>query len=217
MATKPTSVPIWNTGTANRTEPSAGKKVLGWIIGEEPPSSYFNWLQGLTGDWLQYLSDGNIQTLLIETVQLVASGYLSTAEADVRHAAATIQISSFDMVGIGASPTYSSAKISSAAALTVYVPLRAKQGDKITGCRLRADDLGAGAFVVKLRKVQISTRTATDVATLSPVGGGTDHWYEVALLVSPELVAADYKYEIYAVSAAGGGEVYGAEVSYKRD
>ena len=59
MATKPSSVPLWNTGGANNVgAPSGAKIVLGWLIGERPPSTTFNWLQKLTGEWLQYLSDG---------------------------------------------------------------------------------------------------------------------------------------------------------------
>lgn len=55
--TKPTKVPIWNTGGSNRTEPSSGKKATGWLSGEAPSSAFFNWLQWLTGDWLQWLDE----------------------------------------------------------------------------------------------------------------------------------------------------------------
>lgn len=58
MATKPSTVPTFNTGGDNNTAPSAGKRILGWLVGEQPPSSYFNWLMKLYGEWLQYLSDG---------------------------------------------------------------------------------------------------------------------------------------------------------------
>lgn len=58
MSSKPTSVPRWNTAGHNRVEPAAFEKVEGWENGARPASSTFNWLQGLTGDWCQYLSDG---------------------------------------------------------------------------------------------------------------------------------------------------------------
>lgn len=57
MATKPASLPAWNTGGANNTEPSAGEKVSGWTVGQQPPSSYFNWWQKLTYEWTAYLDD----------------------------------------------------------------------------------------------------------------------------------------------------------------
>lgn len=53
----PTKIPEWNTGGANRTEPTAGEKVSGWSINDEPPSSYFNWLQYYTGAWFAWLSE----------------------------------------------------------------------------------------------------------------------------------------------------------------
>lgn len=60
MASKPSVVPVWNTGANNRITPSAGKKILGDLPNERPPAQYRNWLHGLAGDWFQYLSDGVI-------------------------------------------------------------------------------------------------------------------------------------------------------------
>lgn len=58
MANKPTKVPLWNSGGANNTEPSGGKKVLGWIPNEDNVSSSFlNWLQKLYADWITWLDD----------------------------------------------------------------------------------------------------------------------------------------------------------------
>jgi hypothetical protein len=53
---KPSSLPAWNTGGANSTEPSGAKKILGWIVDEAPPSSYFNWWQKLVYDWMVWLN-----------------------------------------------------------------------------------------------------------------------------------------------------------------
>jgi len=53
----PAKLPIWNTGGSNRTEPTAGEKVTGWAIDDEPPSSYFNWLQYYAGAWFTWLSE----------------------------------------------------------------------------------------------------------------------------------------------------------------
>lgn len=63
MATKPTKLPAWNTGGANNTEPSAGEKISGWTVGQQPPSSYFNWLQKLYYEWAAYLDDLEAQAL----------------------------------------------------------------------------------------------------------------------------------------------------------
>lgn len=58
MSTKPTILPEWNTGGANRTEPSPTRKVLGFTLGERPPGGYFNHLFHWTYKWIEYLKDG---------------------------------------------------------------------------------------------------------------------------------------------------------------
>ena len=76
---KPIRVPEWNTGGSNRTEPPAGNKTSGWALNEEPPSSWFNWLQYYTGAWLFWLdermADGaQEEDLNISALQPDASG-----------------------------------------------------------------------------------------------------------------------------------------------
>lgn len=51
----PANVPAWNTGGANRTEPSAGKKVLGWVVAEPVDSSFFNWWMFTAYSWILWL------------------------------------------------------------------------------------------------------------------------------------------------------------------
>lgn len=58
MSVKPTVLPAFNTGGGNRTEPTGGKKILGWTNGERPASSYFNWLLYWSYKWCEYLNDG---------------------------------------------------------------------------------------------------------------------------------------------------------------
>lgn len=53
----PTKLPIWNTGGSNRTEPLTSEKTAGWAVNDQPPSSYFNWLQYFTGAWLTWLNE----------------------------------------------------------------------------------------------------------------------------------------------------------------
>ena len=56
---KPTLKPRWaSTVTADPTryvEPPAGKKDIGWDVGERPPAQYENWLRGTTGQWIDWL------------------------------------------------------------------------------------------------------------------------------------------------------------------
>ena len=58
MSTKPSTLPEWNTGGANRTTPSPTRKVLGWLLGERPAGSYFNFLFYWIFKWIEYLKDG---------------------------------------------------------------------------------------------------------------------------------------------------------------
>lgn len=53
---KPSSLPRWATdGAAAITEPSSGKKDIGWEVSEKPPAAFFNWLLNLIYLWLAYL------------------------------------------------------------------------------------------------------------------------------------------------------------------
>lgn len=42
---------------ANSAEPSSGKKDLGWVLDEEPPSSFFNWLHYRAYKWFRWLDE----------------------------------------------------------------------------------------------------------------------------------------------------------------
>lgn len=51
----PTKFPDWATDGTNVVEPPGGKKAAGWVPAEEPPSSWFNWWQGVVGQWTRWL------------------------------------------------------------------------------------------------------------------------------------------------------------------
>lgn len=75
---KPTKVPRWATsGGALNTEPSEGKKDVGWVV-EEPPADTMNWLQKLTYDWVLWLQDITNQALTW-TANHVFSGNITVA------------------------------------------------------------------------------------------------------------------------------------------
>jgi hypothetical protein len=79
VISQPQKKPEWNTGGLNRTEPLPGEKTSGWVVDDEPPSSYFNWLQFYTYEWLEWLNQRfykgtNQVDLIIEALQPDASG-----------------------------------------------------------------------------------------------------------------------------------------------
>lgn len=61
--TKPTGTPIWGTNLGVRTDPGLAKQETGWVFQEAPPASVMNHIQGVQGDFIQWLAeriaDGN--------------------------------------------------------------------------------------------------------------------------------------------------------------
>jgi len=64
MATyeKPTSIPRWDDDETNLTEPSEGKKDVGWEVDEIPPSSWENWKSNLIGNWFKWIDERIVDT-----------------------------------------------------------------------------------------------------------------------------------------------------------
>ena len=87
MAVKPTDGHIdWITDDdpAKYVEPSAAKRLQGWIAEEKPPFQYFNWAWRLIDRWLKWAdaqSDENIAAIAAEAT--------ARADADTTHANAT--------------------------------------------------------------------------------------------------------------------------------
>lgn len=56
---KPATTPRWaDDGTPLQiVVPPSGKQDLGWVFEEEPPFSYFNWHQNLTGEWMKWIGE----------------------------------------------------------------------------------------------------------------------------------------------------------------
>jgi hypothetical protein len=54
---KPSKLPTWATSSPNILEPSDGKKAQGWVPGEQPPASFFNYWQGLAYEWIKYFDE----------------------------------------------------------------------------------------------------------------------------------------------------------------
>lgn len=57
MALKPVKIVEWATNLLNVVEPTAGKKIIGWLVAEKPPAQYFNFLLNVLGQWSAYLDD----------------------------------------------------------------------------------------------------------------------------------------------------------------
>lgn len=72
---KPSNHLTWTDGdSAKVVEPSAPKKLLGWVALERPPFEYFNWLFFRTDEWLQYLESVTDETALARVDAIVDEG-----------------------------------------------------------------------------------------------------------------------------------------------
>jgi len=68
--TKPTDDPQWCT-TGSRVDPGGGKRLTGWVAPELPPDTYFNFIQGVQGDFVAWLGErfddgGTPETFIIK-------------------------------------------------------------------------------------------------------------------------------------------------------
>lgn len=59
MSTKPTVLPRWADVGAAITEPTSGKKDIGFVGAERPPAEYLNWLLYYLYLWAEHFSDGD--------------------------------------------------------------------------------------------------------------------------------------------------------------
>lgn len=67
----PADDPVWATDGLNLTAPIAAKQELGWELGEEPASAYFNWWQNLV--W-QYIDHYKTAVAYLESDKLSRQG-----------------------------------------------------------------------------------------------------------------------------------------------
>ena len=74
---KPIKLPTWATGATSILEPSDGKKAQGWVPGEQPPASIFNYWQNLVHEWITWL-DANGLVDGGSLGDLLVNGTLST-------------------------------------------------------------------------------------------------------------------------------------------
>ncbi len=84
---KPASHLEWTDGAASKVvEPSAAKKLLGWVALERPPFEFMNWLFFTTDEWLKYFevtTDGLISLQSTYDVVIGVSGTHATINAAI--------------------------------------------------------------------------------------------------------------------------------------
>jgi len=107
MATKPSDTYQWGTDGTNDAAPSSGQKLSGWTVGQQPPSSFFNWWQKGIGKWTQYLSDGVLTGAHSVSGALSALSTLSSGALATLHSLAVTNATTLTGALAAAAATFS--------------------------------------------------------------------------------------------------------------
>lgn len=100
---KPASKIDWTDGNALKvTEPTSGKKLLGWTKSERPPFQFMNWLFFNLDEWIDYLESvtdafigyQSIYAAFVGTGSLATHANINAAVADVPAGSKILVISS---------------------------------------------------------------------------------------------------------------------------
>lgn len=220
MAAKPTNTYAWNTGAANRAEPLAGKKVLGWVRGEKPASSFFNWLFNGFHTWINYLNDGafegdhSIDGDLAVTGDLTVDG---TIEGGHPEREMNINAVEFEPDVVNTNPTLSQLGYRyNVSAVTKFIaPVRVLAGDVITRCTVYYNPNGGGGMQPKLGRINLATGVINYV--WSGVNDNTGVAIETQTSgVIAHTVLAGEAYFIEVFHSAAANRTHGAQIKFSR-
>lgn len=77
---KPSTLPRWANlaAPADIVDPPSGKKDSGWLTGEKPPHSYFNWWKNLVYQWTVYLDGLTGEALTWTAAHIFQAGVTMT-------------------------------------------------------------------------------------------------------------------------------------------
>lgn len=101
---KPSSKTLWTkTNPTVRTEPSGGKKETGWAPNERPSAEFFNWLDFITNEWVEYFESvtdafvgyQSIYAAFVGTGPLATHATINDAIADVPAGSKILVLSSY--------------------------------------------------------------------------------------------------------------------------
>lgn len=88
---KPSSHIDWTDGDVSKVEePSAAKKLLGWVASERPPFKFFNWLFFTIDEWTKYLESVTDVTVGQKEVVVDAGGSGNFTDLQTAHDDASV-------------------------------------------------------------------------------------------------------------------------------
>ncbi len=230
MASKPSSIVRWGTDQTNETEPTSGQKDTGIVFGEAANSSRMNWILRTLGLWTSYLNDGDLtgahtfgSTVSVTGLLTALAGLTAGANQHVtvsgtgkfKHGdvVTTIAGSAFQAGATAGAPTLPNTEPGYMLTASGFyrAELRIPVGARIRSAVLTLTaDATASTRSFKIRRINISTDTAFDVATASSVA--TSSTYSLTLSAVDHVVEAGYVYVLDFFSGSGAADTLKAAV-----
>lgn len=213
---KPTTLPAFNTGAANRTEPHANKKILGWIRGEKPASSYMNWLFYWIYAWVAYLNAGALEGNHSIDGDLDITGDLSVdggatvggdlhVTGDLTHGERTLNLDFVNGFKTGTwqldAITFELETVGGSGTITITIPVL--EGDRLKSCTVARYGNAADNIAVECYTMDaLGDRTMIDADTaVAPAAS----WADTVLDLADTAVGAGEAVRL--IIGAGGADM----------
>ena len=165
MASKPLTIPLWCTTGAKVSPPSMIVED-GATPGQSLPAQYINWLLNLSGNWAQYLSDGELEGDHSIDGDLTLTG-------ELKHGAETLQMTGLDWVGESSYTYGTDARcVNGSSGNYNQVSIKLKEGDRLTNVNVFANQTGGGTLTLELVTVDDTGTVSAPIASDTATGSG---------------------------------------------
>ncbi len=211
---KPTDLPAWNTGGANRSEPSSGLKASGYATNAVPTSGNWNWLFFTIYSWILWLnglfaSDGSYTPA--DGAHVVLTG-----ASRVKHPTMTMTLGGNGWRGLAGNADGGSSNTSGVQGISLGYDLPMIVGKHITEIRVSILDLSGTTQTVTLNKVG-GVGTATQLAA-SSASAGTGVAQTLSMSALDVDIEAGFCYTLKCNRTTGSGtDIYAGKVEVDFD
>lgn len=122
---RPASKPDWTYNNADfgaaTTEPTAQKKIMGWVRKERPPHQLMNWLFYNISQWIDHFDDSNDAAITLRQTFSAVLGGSTASHADINAVMADASLSAQDLRILIAGPlVFSQTQIISKAGVEIF-------------------------------------------------------------------------------------------------
>jgi hypothetical protein len=212
----PANTTGWASSNTNVTQPSSGKKALGWVVNEKPASSYFNWLLQTIEGWLAWclsLATGAVTWDYLHTFSAgltVSNGTTATLAGNtILTSSGNLEIQTGSLLKLDAAVTYENAGLTGVGSVGGLPVLAASGGNHATattGTSL-ASFTPANGFTVRVEAYLESSVSGEGVSISYKTPGGATRSYIVTLTQTGSGSGSLYPQFTSFVIAVGSGTV----------